>query len=262
MRQLILLVSLILLIPAVIHADIYQFVDENGTVHFTNVQRPGAVRIAREARSGPATVGDSAPQGGWERARAEARAAVASAAGGGTTGGSIRSIVEEKASRYRLDPQLLMEVIRAESDFNPYAVSPKGARGLMQLMPGTASRLGVRDSFDPEQNIDGGTRYLRYLLEYFNGSVPLALAAYNAGENAVTRWQNIPPYKETQLYVKKIMKNYGQTTVGGNSEVSRTASIRTSVARRSRKDEAVPIRQVVAEDGSVIYTNLPETYVR
>lgn len=262
MRQILLLAGLIFFVPATVHADIYQFVDENGVAHFTNVQRPGAVRIAREARSGPATVGDPAPQGGWERARAEARAAVTSAAGGGTTGGSIRSIVEEKAYRYQLDPQLLMEVIRAESDFNPYAVSPKGARGLMQLMPGTASRLGVRDSFDPEQNIEGGTRYLRYLLEYFNGSVPLALAAYNAGENAVTRWQNIPPYKETQLYVKKIMKNYGQPYVERNPEAVRTAGKHTSPQKQYRKEEAPPIRQVVAEDGSVVFTNMPETYIR
>lgn len=243
MRQLVFLAGLIFLQPAIPSADIYRYADETGAIHFTNMQLPGSVRIIREEKAASPSRGDALPS--------EARSS-----------GNIQSIVENKASRYRLDPQLLMEVIRAESDFNTYAVSPKGARGLMQLMPGTASRLGVRDSFDPEQNIDGGTRYLRYLLDYFNGSVPLALAAYNAGENAVTRWQNIPPYKETQHYVKKIMKNYGKTNVGGNSEVVRTASTRTNPSKRSRKDEAAPIRQVVAEDGSIIFTNQPETYIR
>jgi soluble lytic murein transglycosylase-like protein len=96
-------------------------------------------------------------------------------------------------------------IIKAESNFNHRAVSPKGAKGLMQLMPATASSLQVRDSFHPENNIEGGVKYVRYLLNFFNGNLPLALAAYNAGENAVLRYGGIPPYRETQTYVRRVL---------------------------------------------------------
>ena len=101
-----------------------------------------------------------------------------------------------------------MAMIKTESDFNPRAVSPKGARGLMQLMPDTARELGVRDSFHPEQNLDGGIRHIRKLLYTYNGDKRLALAAYNAGENAVAKYGNrIPPYEETKDYVNKVLRN-------------------------------------------------------
>jgi soluble lytic murein transglycosylase-like protein len=104
-----------------------------------------------------------------------------------------------------VDPALIKAVIKAESNFNHRAVSKKGARGLMQLMPATASSLHVQDSFHPESNIEGGVRYLRYLLNYFSGNLHLALAAYNAGENAVIRYGGIPPYPETQIYVRRVL---------------------------------------------------------
>lgn len=107
--------------------------------------------------------------------------------------------------------------MRQESGFNPRAISPKGARGLMQLMPTTAVRLGVRDIYDPAQNIDGGARYLRFLLDTFNGDVELALAGYNAGEGAVARYGNrVPPYRETINYVQRISAHY--TRLSGGSE--------------------------------------------
>jgi soluble lytic murein transglycosylase-like protein len=123
-------------------------------------------------------------------------------------------IIERYASKYRVDPTLVRAVIQVESDFNPRVVSHKGARGLMQLMPGTASRFGVRKVHDPEQNIHGGVRYLGYLLRLFNDDLPRALAAYNAGENAVIRYGGIPPYAETSEYVRRAMTVYNGRPYG------------------------------------------------
>jgi soluble lytic murein transglycosylase-like protein len=133
--------------------------------------------------------------------------------------------------------KLVSAVIRAESGFNPRAVSRKGAQGLMQLMPTTASILGVRNSFDPRENIDGGVRHLRGLIDRFPQSLPLAIAAYNAGEKAVTQYGGIPPFPETQDYVTKVLQFYGSPESG------------TTPPTR--------IYQTVAPDGTVTYTNIP-----
>ncbi len=122
----------------------------------------------------------------------------------------LEDYIERIARRYELDPLLVRSVIEVESNYNPRAVSPKGARGLMQLMPGTARRLGVRDSFNPWENIEGGVRHLKYLLELFEGDTRLALAAYNAGEGAVLLYGGIPPYRETHEYVYRVGKKLGQ----------------------------------------------------
>ena len=115
------------------------------------------------------------------------------------------------ASRHQVDPKLVRAIVRVESNFNPYAVSPRGARGLMQLIPATARRFGVSNSFDPGANLDGGVRYLKYLMNLYGGDVKLSLAAYNAGENAVADHNGIPPYRETQDYLRKISELYPLT---------------------------------------------------
>ncbi len=120
----------------------------------------------------------------------------------------LESLIQKYAQRYGVDPALVRAVMRHESGFNPYAVSPKGAQGLMQLMPGTASLMGVTNPFDPEQNIAGGVGYLRYCLDRFGHSVPLAVAAYNAGPERVAKSQGVPAIPETQNFVKNVMGTY------------------------------------------------------
>lgn len=124
---------------------------------------------------------------------------------------TVPELVEATARKYDVDPLLVHSVISVESGYNPYAVSPKGAQGLMQLMPGTARRFGVSNSFDPAENIEGGVRYLKYLSTLFPNDPRLAVAAYNAGEGAVWKYNyQIPPYAETEQYVYKVAKKYGQ----------------------------------------------------
>jgi Zn-finger nucleic acid-binding protein len=136
------------------------------------------------------------------------------ASGWSTGRPGLDRLIRLNGSKYNVDPYLIFLVMEQESHFSTGAVSPKGARGLMQLMPGTAARFGVRRAHDPAQNISGGTRYLRELLNRFNNRVDLVLASYNAGEGAVAKFGNrVPPYRETRNYVKKISYRYKRTTV-------------------------------------------------
>ena len=127
---------------------------------------------------------------------------------GVSRGGDLRVLATEAARRHGVDPELVLAMVAAESAFRTDAVSPKGAQGLMQLMPATARELGVADSLDPLQNLDGGTRYLKQLLARYNGDVKKAVAAYNAGPGAVQRHKGVPPYRETLHYVERVLREY------------------------------------------------------
>ncbi len=120
----------------------------------------------------------------------------------------IKSLVEKTASRFEVDPQLVHAIIEVESEYNPHAVSRKGAMGLMQLMSSTAERYGVTNPFDPKQNIEAGVSHLKFLLDFFGGDVPLSLAAYNSGTHAVERFGGIPAFSETKHYVQKVWNLY------------------------------------------------------
>jgi len=125
-----------------------------------------------------------------------------------TEPGKFADIIQQAAEKFQVDPKLIAAVIKAESNFNPQAKSSAGALGLMQLMPGTAAGLGVQNPFDPVENINGGVKLLHRLLEKYNQSIPLALAAYNAGSGAVDQYGGIPPYAETKLYVQRVLQYY------------------------------------------------------
>jgi soluble lytic murein transglycosylase-like protein len=192
-RVLLLLVSA--LSAGIAHADIYRFVDVDGTVHFTNVPQDSRFKIYLKEKRTPDPVTDTlASEIRHYNAKDRARYA---------------KPILDAANDTRLEPALIHAVISAESGYNPYARSRKGAAGLMQLMPETARRYGVKNRLDPAQNISGGARYLRDLIRMFNNDVQLAVAAYNAGENAVVRAGNrIPPYQETMTYVPRVMTYY------------------------------------------------------
>jgi soluble lytic murein transglycosylase-like protein len=125
-------------------------------------------------------------------------------------GGSLDKVIDSTAQKYGVDPALIQQIVKAESDFDSNATSQAGAMGLMQLMPSTAASYGVQNAYDATQNLDGGTHFLKDLLDRFQGNVPLTLAAYNAGPGAVDKYQGVPPYKETQAYVQKIMAGLNQ----------------------------------------------------
>ncbi len=217
----IILISVLILIAGsgISYADIYKYVDENGITHFTNIQTGQ----------------------GYEKFITEGTKAVSS--GSGKKSYSLdriddyTQIISNKSIKYDLEPSLINAVIQVESNWNSSAVSPKGARGLMQLMPSTAKDMDVSNPFSPEENIDGGTKYLRYLLDRYNGDLSLALAAYNAGPERVEKSGGIPQIQETRQYVKKVLSLYNRTD--------------TSPA---------PIYKLKTSDGTVLYTNTPSLY--
>lgn len=137
-------------------------------------------------------------------------------------GTKVDDIVQQVSGMYSIDPLLVHAIIHVESRYNPFAISPKGAEGLMQLIPSTARRLGVNNAFDSRQNIEGGIKYLQQLQTRFD-DLRLVLAAYNAGENAVTRWGGIPPYAETQEYVYKVGQRYGELRRSHKQTAARAA---------------------------------------
>lgn len=186
--QIFLIIS-VLICPSILRADIYKYVDADGVVHFTNT--PRNVDCDLYLREAPAA------RPSYDRS-------------GGVSSLWMDEYVDRFSRAHSLSPALVKAIIRAESNGERYAVSPKGAQGMMQLMPFTSRHLKVSDPFDPVENIEGGVKYLKELLGTFSGDLVHAVAAYNAGPAAVKKYGGIPPYKETRQYVKRVMDYYEQ----------------------------------------------------
>ncbi len=196
-------------------ADMYQTTSEDGTVLYSNQPVIGSRTIMKEEKPDRKALSKSHKSSHYH------------------------AIVDEKSRKHNVDPKLVKAVISAESGWNASAISPKGAVGIMQLMPRTANDMGVGNRFNPEQNIEGGIKYLRYLLDKFSGNLTLALAAYNAGPARVEKVKGVPSIPETVNYVKRVMNTYS-----GGPGTSWLPS-----------GQSPKIRMVTLEDGSVLYTN-------
>ncbi len=178
-----LMILFALVFPSQLRADIYRYIDETGTVYFTDYPRHDGFKVYLRERPGRAL---QLSRGYYP----------------------YRSLVLEASTVHGLEEPLLRAVIEIESDYNRYAISRAGARGLMQLMPETMDYLGVKNPWDPRQNVMAGARYLKSLLKRFSGDLSLALAAYNAGSSSVVRYGSIPPFPQTERYVQKVLKRY------------------------------------------------------
>lgn len=203
-------------------AQITSVVDENGKRVFVNDDVAGPRSAGKSSSSVPAVRTASAGQARGTTARSYTRE-------------ELERMAQAAAERHKVDPVLVRAVIEQESKWDHLAISYKGAQGLMQLMPGKAEELGVRDPFDPEQNLDGGVRYLRALLEKYEGDLDRALAAYNAGSGAVDRSGGVPNYRETKTYVQKITDSYFRPGSGRSAQaISRERQIYRVVDERGR----------------------------
>lgn len=187
-----LMAGVIVLLASTASADIYTYTDEDGVTHFTSKPQPGSSLYLKAPKRRP-------------------QAGVIPVMPSDTSLDRFTrydTAIYQAATLYQIPVELVRAVIKVESDYDPRAVSPAGARGLMQMIPATAERMQVRDIFDPRENIFGGVRYLRVLANMFNGDLQLTIAGYNAGEGAVVRHGGIPPYEETQHYVTKVLAYY------------------------------------------------------
>lgn len=213
-RGLLLLVSALVVAPGVARAQTLVHFTDGRTLEVSRVERQDAMTLLRLEGGGTIAV-PSARISNWsELPPQKSPQQRAAALGRGQlwkrAAGEYAQLIGAAAARHGVDPALLTAVAQVESAFDPLAISPKGAAGLMQLMPATAERFGVRDVFDVAQNVEGGTRYLAWLLERFGGDPELALAGYNAGEGAVDRHGGIPPYRETRSYVTQVLAGVGR----------------------------------------------------
>jgi soluble lytic murein transglycosylase len=228
LRALVAAAAALAAVAAPARAAIYSFTDEKGVVHFSNV--PNDPRFRQVPGSAPPPPPAAAP-----------------GAGGGET--SYAEEIERSCASHGVDSALVKAVIKAESNFNPAAVSRAGAQGLMQLMPETARRRNVENPFDPAANIDGGVRHLKEMLDTF-GDTRLALAAYNAGENAVRKYRGVPPYAETRSYVETVLGHYG-----------RFATAPAAPASAAARPAQPQIASFVNDEGVRVFTNTPWKYL-
>ena len=189
---------------------LYTYVDREGVLHITNLWRGGSAPVTKAA----------------------------------LPPSSLEGIIRQESQKQGLDPSLVKAIIQVESGFNPGALSSKGAVGLMQLMPDTARLYGVKDPWNTAQNVKAGTAYLRDLLQYFDGDLEKALAAYNAGPKAVKDYGGVPPFPETQRYVRGILSLYPRRKIRVKASSKRKGSFR-------------PIRRIRLPDGTILYTNMP-----
>lgn len=181
MKTILLTAALLMLAAVAVQADIYRYIDEDGVMHFTNAPTSAKYKLFMRERQRFISNLDN---------------------------NKYDRIIAEAAKAQNLEAPLLKAVIKAESDFDPNAVSHKGAKGLMQIMPQNFPMLNVSNPYDPHQSINAGARYLREMMDRFNGKVALSLAAYNAGPGAVDRHNGIPPYQETENYIERVMRYY------------------------------------------------------
>jgi len=216
------------------HSQIVSYANAQGKRIFINADPPASARSAATRKTPPAAgVLSRTTQ---TRSGASAKEEAASSA----NLQRIETMIHEVSERYHVDPALVRAVVQTESNGDPQAVSRKGALGLMQLVPGTAQQMGVGDAFDPKQNLDGGVRYLRILLERYNGDLDKALAAYNAGPGAVDRAGGVPRYPETRAYVQKVTDSYFRP---GSGRLT------------SAMEQKHPIYRIVTADGRVVFMN-------
>lgn len=221
--------GLVLLWAGPVLGEIYYRIDGDGIAHFTNAPTTPQSRLLQPGVL-PLTVR--------------------------LTAANMSELIDAFAAEYELDPALIRAVIQVESNFNRKAVSRKGAQGLMQLMPSTIRRLSVGDAYDPHENIGAGVRYLRQLLDQFQGDLTLALAAYNAGENAVLRYKGVPPYQETRDYVTKVLSLYrrGQRERSANGIIKAASR---STAEQPPAPAPSPAIYKAEASGTVMFSNIP-----
>ena len=174
----------LLVVDLPVRADIYRYIDENGVMHFTNAPTSSIYKFTIYLKEKPKIIQRYSSSEKYD------------------------DLISDASERYGVSFPLLKAIIKAESDFDPHAVSKKGATGLMQIMPENFKPLGIRDPFDPWQNINAGARYFKQMYDRFKGKLTLSLAAYNAGPTAVDHYKTIPPYEETEEYVRRVMKYY------------------------------------------------------
>ena len=218
-------------------AQLSYYVDEQGNIVYTNDALPR--KASTEKAAGEKSSAGSNLNGNGLGLRA-ANSVPAPSFGQALAPDVLHQLVQETAQKHNVDPKLVSAVISTESNWNTSAVSRKGAQGLMQLVPETAQHFGVYNPFDPAQNVDAGVRYLSMLLERYNGDLPKALAAYNAGPSAVDRWGGVPDYRETREYVRKVTSSYFQP-----------GSEHKSPWRAAPK----PIYRTTTDNGRVLFTN-------